>query len=147
MEVYFNHQRVAMHQRNHAAGSYNTNPDHLSSTHQAYLGWNPDYFKNKAAAHGEHVVSCVERILASVDYPEIGYKRVTGLLQLHKAYGSGRLNRACKMALNAGIPSYNRIKNILGNNMDKASILHDEPGNGQTHIPPHHNIRGASSYS
>lgn len=65
--------------------SYNTNSDHLSSTHQSYLGWNPDYFKNKAAAHGEHVVSCVEHILASVDYPEIGYKRVTGLLQLHKA--------------------------------------------------------------
>lgn len=143
IEVYYNHQRIAIHQRNHATGSYNTNSDHQSSTHQAYLGRNPDYFKNKAAAHGEHVVSCVEHILTSVDYPEIGYKRVIGLLQLHKAYGSDRLNRACRMALNAGIPSYTRIKNILKNNMDKATILYNE--SDSAHL--HHNIRGASSYS
>lgn len=147
IEVYYNHQRIAIHQRNHATGSYNTNSDHLSSTHQAYLGRNPDYFKNKAAAHGEHVVSCVEHILTSVDYPEIGYKRVIGLLQLHKAYGSDRLNRACRMALNAGIPSYTRIKNILKNNMDKATILYNESDSAHSHIPLHHNIRGASSYS
>lgn len=147
IEVYYNHQRIAIHQRNHATGSYNTNSDHLSSTHQAYLGWNPDYFKNKAAAHGEHVVGCVEHILTSVDYPEIGYKRVIGLLQLHKAYGSDRLNRACRMALNAGIPSYTRIKNILKNNMDKATILYNESDSAHSHIPLHHNIRGASSYS
>lgn len=147
IEVYYNHQRIAIHQRNHATGSYNTNSDHLSSTHQAYPGRNPDYFKNKAAAHGEHVVSCVEHILTSVDYPEIGYKRVIGLLQLHKAYGSDRLNRACRMALNAGIPSYTRIKNILKNNMDKATILYNESDSAHSHIPLHHNIRGASSYS
>ena len=147
IEVYYNHQRIAIHQRNHSTGSYNTNSDHLSSTHQSYLGWNPDYFKDKAAAHGEHVVDCVEHILTSVDYPEIGYKRVIGLLQLHKAYGSGRLNRACKMALNAGIPSYIRIKNILKNSMDKALILYDESESAQSHIPLHHNIRGVSSYS
>ncbi|MFA5651596.1 MAG: IS21 family transposase [Proteiniphilum sp.] len=147
VEVYYNHQRVATHQRNYSGGSYNTNPDHLSSTHRAYLDWNPDYFKNKAAAHGEHVVGCVEQILSSVDYPEIGYKRVIGLLQLHKAYGSGRLNRACEMALKAGIPSYARIKNILKNNMDRASIIYNETGNARSHIPRHQNIRGASSYS
>jgi hypothetical protein len=83
----------------------------------------------------------------AIHHPEIGYKRVTGLLQLHKAYGSGRLDRTCKMALNAGIPSYTRIKNILKNNMDKASIIYDESDNAQSHIPLHHNIRGASSYS
>ncbi len=147
VEVYYNHQRIALHQRNYSKGSYNTNRDHLSSTHQSYLDWNPSYFKNKAAAYGEHVVSCVEEILTSVDYPEIGYKRVMGLLQLHKAYGSYRLDKACKMALNAGIPSYTRIKNILNNNMDKAPLFYDEPRSKQSHIPNHQNIRGASSYS
>ncbi len=147
IEVYHNHQRIAIHQRNYSRGAYNTNPDHLSSTHQSYLDWNPDYFKNKAAAHGEHVVSCVEHILASVDYPEIGYKRAVGLLQLHKAYGSGRLNKACEMALKAEIPSYMRIKNILKNNMDKASLFYNESNNMPSHIPHHQNIRGASSYS
>ena len=83
----------------------------------------------------------------NIDYPEIGYKRVIGLLQLHKAYGSGRLNKACEMALKAEIPSYMRIKNILKNNMDRASVYYNEPDNAQSHIPSHQNIRGASSYN
>ncbi|MDD4697522.1 MAG: hypothetical protein PHR52_08295 [Fermentimonas sp.] len=51
------------------------------------------------------------------------------------------------MVLKAGIPSYMRIKNILKNNMDKASIFYNESENAQSQIPRHQNIRGASSYS
>jgi hypothetical protein len=70
-----------------------------------------------------------------------------GVLQLSKAYDSKRINKACEMALNANSYSYYRIKNILENNMDKAELLDDLlSNNGQTHIPAHPNIRGASAY-
>lgn len=146
VEVYYNHQRIALHQRNQTQGSYNTIADHLSSNHRLYIEWSPEYFKNKAAAHGSHVVKCVEHILTSVDYPEIGYKRVTGLLQLHKAYGSNRLDRACQIALDADMVSYSRVKNILKNNMDKAYLFFDKEDQSVSHIPIHNNIRGAASY-
>ncbi|SKC24321.1 IS21 family transposase, partial [Alkalitalea saponilacus] len=55
VEVFYNHERIASHKRNPAPGSYTTNEDHLSSTHKAYSQWNPDYFKEKASKHGEHV--------------------------------------------------------------------------------------------
>lgn len=146
VEVYYNHQRIALHQRNPSKGSYNTNKDHLSSSHQNYMDWSPEYFKNKAIVHGKYVVACVEQILNSLDYPEIGYKRVMGLLQLHKAYGSERLDKACQRALAADMVSYARIKNILRNNVDQNSLFFKDLEEQQSHIPKHDNIRGASAY-
>ena len=146
VEVYYNHQRIALHPRNPSKGSYNTNKDHLSSAHKAYVDWNPEYFKNKAAAHGEHVVAYVEHILNQVEYPEIGYKRVMGLLQLHKAYGSSRLNKACCNAITADMVSYHRIKNMLKNNIDQNSLFYQDLKEEPSHIPKHNNIRGASAY-
>lgn len=146
VEVFYNQERIAMHQRNLARGSYITNTDHLSSTHKFYSDWNPEFFKKKAVQHGEHVLSCVEKILVAQDYPEIGYKRALGVIQLYRSYGSQRLNDACKRALETDACSYNRIKNILKNNMDKVPLPSDLLETSEPHIPFHSNIRGASAY-
>lgn len=146
VEVYYNHQRIALHQRNASKGSYNTIQDHLSSSHRNYNGWSPEYFKNKAALHGKYVERCVAQIFNGLDYPEAGYKRVMGLLQLHKAYGSDRLDKACERALAADMVSYTRIRNILENNVDQAISFYNNPENQQSHIPKHGNVRGASAY-
>lgn len=146
IEVFYYHERIALHQRNPAKRSYITNTDHLSSTHKFYSDWNPEFFKNKASRHGEYVVACIEKILASQDYPEISYKRSLGIIQLYRAYGSERLNNACKRALDTESCSYLRVKNILKNNMDRMPISEDNIKQMQQHIPFHDNIRGASAY-
>lgn len=146
VEVYFYQERIALHQRNGAKGSYITNTSHLSSTHKFYSDWNPEFFKKKAAPHGIYVLNCIEKILTSHEYPEIDYKRAMGVLQLHKAYGSERLNNACKRALEGEASSYHHIKNILKNNMDKASLFYQDLEQTINHIPVHPNIRGASAY-
>ena len=124
VEVHYHHGRIALHKRNPARGNYNTDEDHLSSTHKFYSDWSPGFFKNMARRHGEHVLGCIEVILETGDYPEIGYKRAMGVIQLHKAYGSKRLDDACKRALEADAASYGRIKNILKNNLDKSSLFY-----------------------
>ncbi len=144
--VYFYQERIALHQRNGAKGSYITNTAHLNSTHKFYSEGNPQFFKKKAALHGIYVLNCIEKILTSHEYPEIGYKRAMGVLQLHKAYGSERLNNACKRALEGEASSYHHIKNILKNNMDKASLFYQDLEQTINHIPVHPNIRGASAY-
>lgn len=146
VEVYYYHQRIALHQRNPSKGSYNTNKDHLSSTHKYYSDWSPEFFKKKAAVHGKHVLGCVAKIMEDVDYPEIGYKRAMGVIQLHKSYGSQRLDSACKRALQADAASYTRIKNILKNNLDTTSLFYQDLDQDNPHIPEHDNIRGASAY-
>ena len=146
IEVYYHNERIALHQRDGAKGSYVTNTAHLSSTHKYYSDWNPEFFKRKAAPHGAYVLSCIEKILTSQEYPEIGYKRAMGVIQLHRAYGSERLNNACKRALEGEATSYGHIKNILSNNMDKASLFYQDLEPTKAHIPVHPNIRGAAAY-
>lgn len=146
VEVYYNNQRIAIHNRNPVTGTYITNKDHLSSTHQAYANWNPDYFKNLAAKHGESVLAFVTGLLTENDYPEVNYKRAMGVIQLAKEYSSDRLNKACERALYGKFFSYNRVKNILKNNLDNQQLDLFELESSQSHIPAHENIRGASSY-
>ncbi len=147
VEVYYNNERIASHKRDHTWGRYNTIKDHLSSTHKAYASWSPDYFKSLASKHGKNVVTCVEGLLAESDYLETAYKRAMGIIQLHRFYGSERLNNACAMALYAETHSYKRIKSILKNRMDIGfTESQSEEEATQSHIPFHENIRGANNY-
>lgn len=143
VEVYHCHERIAFHKRG-TRGSYNTVGDHLSSTHRKYLDWSPEYFKKQAAALGPNVLACVTELFTGSDYPETAYKRAMGIIQLSKGYGKERLDSACQRAIYATAVSYNRIKNILENNLDRAAP--EENGTKQSHIPKHENIRGASNY-
>ena len=145
VEVYCYHERIAFHKRNTSMGIYNTNKDHLSSTHKAYTDWSPDYFKKMASKHGNDVITIIDEIMSNCDYPETAYKRAMGIIQLHRPYGSERLNSACKRALYFGTSSYKHISNILKNNKDKEPLLIEQITT--PHIPKHENIRGASNYN
>ena len=68
-----------------------------------------------------------------------------GIIQLHRAYGSLRLNNACKIALYADTYSYRRICNILKNKIDE-TLIFDQENQDKSHIPNHDNLRGASTY-
>lgn len=144
VEVFYNHERIASHKRNPAPGIYITEEDHLCSTHKFYRQWSPDYFKRMASKHGKHVEECISSLFDKSDYPETAYKRAMGIIQLHRGYGPGRLDKACKIAIEADACSYHRIQNILKNNMDKMPVLFEDetPPN----IKKHENIRGNLNY-
>ena len=146
VEVYYNHERIAFHQRSRARGHYITNKDHLSSTHKAYTQWSPEYFERQASKHGEYVGKLVRGLFAKGDYPEINYKRAMGIIQLHKSYSSQRLEKACQRAVEADIYSYKRLKNILANNQDLQAAALENLNDNQSHIPCHENVRGAKHY-
>lgn len=143
IEVYHHHERIAIHTRSPEKGKYNTIKDHLSSTHQHYREWSPQYFMEQARNYGEHVSECVRSLFIDCDYPETSYKRIQGMFSLGRQYGRERLNNACKRAILGEAISYRRIKNILENNLDKAM---EEPNTLFTHIPTHENIRGKNAY-
>lgn len=146
VEVYFYHERIASHNRNSIKGTYITNKDHLSSSHKAYSEWSPEYFKKMAAQHGHAVLLYTQEILLKTDYPETAYKRIMGIIQLYKIYGSERLNNACERALYANTPSYRLVKNILSNNLDKERDIQGLLDFDKPHISPHENIRGSNNY-
>lgn len=146
VEIYHYHERIAIHARNPSRGRYNTIKDHLSSTHKDYSDWSPEYFQKKAAKHGSDVEACVKALFVNCDYPETAYKRAMGIIQLHRLYGSQRLNNACKRAIYGEAISYNRIKNILANNLDNYILEDQKQDPSKSHIPAHDNIRGAKAF-
>lgn len=146
VEIYHNNERIAVHRRVKSAGMYTTVAKHLSSSHQAYVSWSPAYFKSMAKKHGAEVMQVVDLIISQAAYPEIAYKRVMGIIQLHKQYSSERLNNACQRALYGEAPSYTRIKNILKNGLDMEYLNIAELAKTNSHIPVHENIRGSVSY-
>ena len=146
VEVYYNNERIAIHERNPSKGVYTTINNHLCSTHQEYKQWSPEYFKSLAAKHGEDVLMYIDGLIHQNTYPETAYKSAMGIIQLHKEYGSERLNRACQRAAYGNVFRYRIVKNILKRNLDKEQMTYDQLNKTESHIPRHENIRGASPY-
>ncbi len=146
VEVYYNNERIAVHKRIASKGVYTTIKEHLCSTHQAYKDWSPEYFKSLAKKHGESVMMFVQTLIHQGDYPETAYKRAMGVIQLHREYGSERLNNACQRALYGQALRYRNVKNILENNLDKEQLCLDDLKEYKSHIPKHKNTRGAAAY-
>ncbi len=145
VEIFYEGNRIASHNRKNEPG-YTCDPDHLSSTHQKYTKWNPDFFINRAKDCGTNVHHYIETLFNRNAYPEHIYKRAAGILELGKRYGNQRLDEACRRANSIGKYSYRIITNILEKGLDKdIDIFHPDYQN-HIHITSHENIRGAGNY-
>lgn len=144
VEVYLNLDRIAFHTRSYKKHGYSTLESHMPDNHYKYKiskGWNEDYFLEKATIIGDNTSKVIQRIIGSRQFTEQAYNACLGILRLKEKYGSDRLEAACKRALSGYMVNYKTISNILSSGMDKC---HQEEL--QLTIPPHENIRGASSF-
>ena len=91
-------------------------------------------------------MTLVEGLIQQSPYPEVAYKSAMGIIQLHKEYGSQRINNACQRAINGNALRYQVVKNILKSNLDTEQLSMDHLNETTPHIPQHDNIRGASHY-
>jgi transposase len=143
IEIYCQSSRIASHKRVSRPGQYVTIKEHMSSTHQFYSDWSPEYFAMLSKSIGSKTGEYIALLINQQDYPETGYKQALGILSLKKAFGKHRIEKACAMALTHEKYSYRTIKRILENNMDKAI----ETPVQQILIPIHMNIRGSEAYN
>jgi transposase len=143
IEIYCQSSRIASHKRVSRPGQYVTIKEHMSSTHQFYSDWSPEYFAMLSKSIGSKTGEYIALLIAQQDYPETGYKQALGILSLKKAFEKHRIEKACAMALTHEKYSYRTIKRILENNMDKAI----ETTVQQILIPIHMNIRGSEAYN
>jgi transposase len=145
VEIYFEHERIAVHVRNRMVKSYSTIKEHMPPDHRKMKkinGFNEDDLLAMAKRLGNHVLQAAELILQNNIYMEQNYKSCFGMIQLHKTYTAGRLDAACARALQGTKINYTMIKNILKRGLDKQTQLpFDNPP-----IPPHDNIRGKENY-
>lgn len=144
VSVSYHNERIASHPRSYKPGAYVTISAHLSSSHQFYQNWSPDYFARLARPHGDQVEAYLRALIQSKAYPEVAYKQCLGILSLSKKFDSQRLNNACARGLGLSRYGYHIIQNILINKMDL--VDQQIPPQQEPIIAVHPNIRGAAYY-
>lgn len=143
VEVYFDHQRIALHLRKTHQNAYTTLDEHMPPHHQRMKeikGWNKETLLEQAAKVGESTAHAATLMLENSIYIEQNYKACFGMLQLQRKYGADRLEAACSRALLGTRINYTMIKNILERGLDKMLFTSHTP------IPLHENIRGKEQY-
>lgn len=146
VEIYYQHQRIALHQRSYKRHGFTTVKEHMPSGHQQYYeqrGWTPAYFLKQAGDIGASVYEYMDHVLKSRAFTEQTYNACRGILNLGKEYGPQRLQQACVRALRGSTFNYRILKNILTSHQD---LIQDPLRQDGFHVPEHTNLRGPEAY-
>lgn len=149
VEVYIDHQRVAIHPRLFSRGNYRyqTLDDHMPKAHKEWKeaqGYNGEYFLAQADKIGPATHWAIEHILIGKIHQAHTYNSCKGVFSLAKSYTPERVEKAALRCQKAGKVSYRMLKRILSLNLDQAPEPPDT--SKQISIPFHENLRGADSY-
>jgi transposase len=143
IEIFHASKRVASHARNRVAYRHTTVAGHMPKSHQAHLEWTPSRLIHWAEGIGAATAEVVRTILERKPHPEMGYRACLGILRLEKMYSRARLEAASQRAVQLQAFSYQSLKSILKNSLDRQLLLEPEaahPG------PEHENVRGPHYY-
>ena len=143
IEILHGGRRVASHARSYGPkGTAVTDPSHRPKSHQHYGDWPPSRVIGWAENLGTHVADVVRKILQARPHPEMGYRSCLALLADVKRYDAGRVDAACRRALEIGAPTRQSVLAILRRGLDRVTV---EPPPTR---PPvlHELIRGGGYY-
>jgi transposase len=143
VEIFHGGKRVASHARNSIAYRHTTVGGHMPKSHQAHLEWTPSRLIHWAEGIGAATAQVVRTILERKPHPEMGYRACLGILRLEKIYSRARLEAASQRAVQLQTFSYQSLKSMLKNSLDRQLLLEPEaahPG------PEHENVRGPHYY-
>jgi Transposase and inactivated derivatives len=144
VEIYYNYERIALHERVRSPYQYTTDKNHLASTHRFVSEWTPERFISWAAAIDEDVRLYILKVLDRKQHPEQAYKACVGILGFAKKVGQQRLIKACRRALGYGVYNYKIIQKILERQLDLHEDINEE--DTPSSMPSHDNIRGEQYY-
>ncbi len=145
VEIYYQHQRIALHKRSYKKHSYSTIKEHMPEGHQRYFeqrGWNAEYFLVQALKIGPDTHQ-YKGMLQGKRFTQQTYNGCLGVLRLAKAYTTLRLEAACKRALKGNGYTYKVVSNILSNNLDQLQTTDQLT---LFNMPEHDNLRGPEAY-
>lgn len=143
VEIFHHAKRVAVHPRSYLPGKFTSLHEHRPKSHQRYLQWTPSRLVEWASKTGPQCGKVVERILQEKPHPEMGYRSCVGIIRLGKGVGTQRLEAACARALRFNTCSYQSIKSILENGLDRQETEPELPLSS----PDHPNVRGQAYYA
>jgi transposase len=143
VEIFHHGKRVTSHVRSFTPYHHSTVTEHMPKSHQAHLQWTPSRLIHWGESVGEATAQLIRTILESKPHPEMGYRACLGILSLAKCYSNPRLEAACRRSLDAQACSYQSLKSILKQGLDRQPSLTPE---SERSSPQHENLRGGHYY-
>jgi transposase len=117
VEIYHQHQLVAVHPRLSHPGARSTIDEHLPPEAIAYKMRDPQWCLKQAAQIGSNCLELIETLFQ--DRVLDNLRAAQGLIALAKRFGSDRLEAACTRALRFESPRYRTVKTILEKGLDQ----------------------------
>lgn len=112
IEVFYNSQRVALHNKSSINGRYSTISAHRDPLHLYQPGMSQGELSARAKSIGSETAQLVNNIFAARHFPEEAIRPVLGILGLAK-YGNALLELAAKKANDCGVTNYRFVKSCL----------------------------------
>jgi len=140
-----NGKRIALHQRRYTGPRYVTCEDHMPDHHKFKAmadRFDGPRYRSWAGNIGEHTYSVIDALLCKAGIEEKAYRSCMGILQFSKEYGAGRLESACRRAMELSSPCYATVYNILKNRQEQT----EQPELFKP-VLTHENLRGAASFA
>ena len=128
VRIMYNHEEITMHERVKRDWEYKRKSEHAPPHQEEYLQSNSKGLRYMAEKVGPATLKVVEEIFSerAID----GLRPVRGLLRLGSIYSAGRLEAACKRALDYETATYRSVKLILEKGLDKCKEDNTEDSHG-----------------
>jgi hypothetical protein len=143
VEVFYQSQRIALHQRDDKPYQYTTVTEHMPLHHQKHLEWTPQRLIIWGKKTGKSIGVLIEKIIMTKVHPQQGFRPALGIMRLGKSFGNERLEQAAQLALRYNFTRVGQINEILKKGLDKKVHDASDPGT----VISKENIRGPEYYN
>jgi transposase len=142
VEIFFQGNRIAVHQRRYGGARHGTQLEHMPSAHRRYAEWTPERFRAWGAAIGPQTEGLMAAILARRRHPEQGFRTCLGVLRLFRDLDKARAEAVAARAVAYGAFGYQSIASIITKKLDRAA----EPAGAAPAVLAHENLRGSKYF-
>ena len=144
VEVFYQGQRIASHERQTKRGGTTTVKEHQLASHVYHQDWTEEIALNWAQGIGQSTKTFLAERFTHHHHRQQQYRYFLGLSKLARQFGSKRLEAVCKRASSYGITRYKQLRNLLDKGFDQVPLPKKS-----SEKPPisHENIRGATYYT
>jgi transposase len=139
VEIFHRSQRIAVHARSRASGSFTTIEAHRPPRHQAVVELSHERLRRHAEAIGPATLAVVLEQVRRRVHPDQALRASLGILRLAKDFSATQLEQACARALELKTFSYRAVRGLI-----------QHPPTDPPAPPPvltHDNVRGADYFA
>jgi transposase len=117
VSLFDDYRLVATHARGHRLGQRITTADHLPPKAQLFFARDRQWLQAQALQIGPYCQQVIDWLLGDRIVERL--RAAQGVIGLAKAYGTQRLELACRRAMAHNSPYYRTVKTILSSNADR----------------------------